>query len=120
VLPRLEKWHLSVLRSVNPNKLDVGRVDIPRLVQTEGENIGGLFDPGQVDRVVGYTLPPNVLDWSRVASGSYKVLPPGGTVEIGLKYVHPEEIQKMVSAFEAAGFSDVKTIANAILTGVRP
>jgi hypothetical protein len=82
--------------------------------------MGTLFDPGTVDKVVGHGLAHDIFGWSRVATGAFRVLKPGGRVSIGLRWAQPQEMKLMVDAFRAAGFRDVVSRREAALQAVRP
>ena len=79
--------------NVNPN-IVAPRKDIPNLVQAKGEEIGTLFDAGQVSKVVGNRLSPQVFDWERVASGADAVLQDGGTIEVNFRWAHEEAAER--------------------------
>lgn len=104
--------------NVNPNVV-APRKDIPNLVQAKGEEIGTLFDAGQVENVVGNRLSPDVFDWERVAGGAHDVLQDGGTIKINFRWASKEAAENLVRALTNAGFKDVKNVANVFITAVK-
>jgi hypothetical protein len=105
--------------NVNPNLVARRRV-IPNHIEAAAEDIGGIFEHGSVDRVIGRGLPHDVLEWDRVASGARSILRPGGRVDISLRWANEMEMNRMVAAFRAAGFEDVIPIGNAWLRAIQP
>lgn len=103
--------------NLNPNVV-APRKNIPNLIQAPGETIGSQFEAGSVDRVVGNRLPPGTLDYDQIAQGSFKVLKPGGTLDINIAYSPPDAV-KLGDALQRAGFVQVKTFS-VVARGVKP
>ncbi len=104
--------------NVNPNVV-APRKDIPNLVQAKGEEIGDLFEPGQVSKVVGHRLSPPVFNWEQIAEGAHKVLQDGGTFNVNFRWADREAAEKLASALRKAGFRDVRNIGNVVVTATK-
>ncbi|WP_251096601.1 DUF4157 domain-containing protein [Streptomyces sp. Caat 7-52] len=107
--------------AINVNNGAVGRRDIPNLVVADGSDIGSLFESGSVDRVVGYNMAPEVINWNRAAPGAYNVLKSGGRFEYrfrGARF-NPDP-QRCAEALKDAGFAEVQNLENGIVTATKP
>ncbi|MEO8393411.1 MAG: hypothetical protein ABI700_10510 [Chloroflexota bacterium] len=105
--------------NLNPNKV-APRKDIPNHVVGSGEDIGALFQPGSADSVVGYGLPPDVLDWNQIAPGSYSTLRSGGKFSVAFRYGSPGEGARLANALKKAGFRDVNAVGDVWVKAVKP
>jgi hypothetical protein len=105
--------------NVNPQVPGTERKDIPNLVKAKGEQIGDLFDPGTVDEVVGYRLPP-IINWAEVAPGAFKVLKPGGRFEVSFQGAHANAAKVCADVLRAAGFQDVEVISGTMIRARKP
>ncbi|HEY2012483.1 MAG TPA: DUF4157 domain-containing protein, partial [Bryobacteraceae bacterium] len=104
--------------NVNPNKV-AARKNIPNHVEATGEEIGTLFEPGQVSKVVGHRLAPQVLEWDQVAEGAFQVLEDGGTFNVNFRWSDPEAAAKLVAALKKAGFENVRNVADVMITATK-
>jgi hypothetical protein len=105
--------------AINLNNQAVARKDIPNLVEADGAQIGELFPAGKVDRVEGHNMAPGVVDWTRGAPGAYKVLKPGGKFSYAYRGAN-SDAKVLASELEKAGFTDVKNIADVLVTATKP
>ena len=105
--------------NINPN-IVARRPNIPQHVQAFGEDIGSLFPGGSVDRVVAFGLADDVLNWDRVAAGAFRVLKPGGRVDIRFRWPTVEDAGRLQAALRRAGFHDIRVQHHAIVTATRP
>jgi hypothetical protein len=105
--------------AININNQAMGRSGIPNHVQADASDIGQLFDAGSVDQVVGYHMPPSVVNWQRATPGIRNVLRPGGTFRFDWRGANPEAAE-VVRFLQEAGFREVQNIADALVTAVRP
>ncbi|MGQ5640498.1 MULTISPECIES: eCIS core domain-containing protein [unclassified Streptomyces] len=107
--------------AINVNNMAVPRRNIPNLVVADGADIGLLFEPGSLDRVVGYEMAPEVINWHRAAPGAFKALRSGGRFEfrfIGARF-NPDP-QRCARALTDAGFVGVRNLENGVVTGIKP
>ncbi len=112
----------EVANAINVNPLTAQQVkDVPNLVRAGAEEVGSLFKPGTVDKIVSNDVVLGTVNWSKTAQGSFSALKSGGQVSIapyaGSLAEHLSEIQ---AALKATGFKDVKVVAGRIITGVKP
>jgi len=112
----------EVANAINVNPLTAQQVkDVPNLVRAGAEEVGSLFKPGTVDKIVSNDIVRGAVNWSKATEGSFSVLKSGGQVSIapyaGDLAVQLREIQ---AALRAAGFKDVKVVANRFVTAVKP
>jgi hypothetical protein len=105
--------------AININNQAVGRRGIPNHVEADASNIGQLFDSGSVDQVVGYHMPPGVINWQRAVPGVRSVLRSGGSFRFDWRGANPEAAE-VTRLLQEAGFHNVENIANAVVTAVRP
>lgn len=105
--------------AININNQAVGRRGIPNHVNADGSDIGQLFDAGSVDQVVGYHMPPSVINWQRAIPGIRNALRPGGTFRYDWRGATSEAAQ-VVRLLQEAGFREVRNMGNALVTAVRP
>ena len=105
--------------NLNPNRV-APRRGIPNHIAEPGETIANHFAAGSVDQVVGHHLPPNVLNWDRIAPGAFTVLRPGGRFEIYFRGAHPGDAARLASALREAGFQAVEVISNVLIRARKP
>ncbi|MFF5009603.1 DUF4157 domain-containing protein [Streptomyces phaeochromogenes] len=105
--------------AINVNNQVVGRRDIPNHVHADGSDIGTLFEPGSVDRVVGHHMAPGVVDWGRAAPGAFRTLRPGGHFEYAWRWIN-SDTQTCAAALRSAGFRDVEVISDVVVRASRP
>jgi hypothetical protein len=118
--------------AINVNNQSQPRTGIPKLVEADGSEIGEIFEPASVDRIVANRMQPYVINWSKFAPGAFKVLKSGGTIRyfyqgatedaliaarslrnagFKVKVVHPPKLVRGVSGIDmktGAGFEGTK------------
>ena len=87
---------------------------VPNLIKEPGENIGRVFEPGTIDKIVSRKLDA-AFDVEQVATGSYKALKSSGELSMQIHTHNPEFLNSFVQALKGAGFKDVKTLGNVVL-----
>jgi len=93
------------------------KAEVPNTIQDDAANIASHFEPNSIDSVVGNKLDPGI-GWNRAAPGMFKVLKPGGTVNI---WIHASETDAigLEKALLDAGFKDVSR-QSIIVTATKP
>jgi hypothetical protein len=112
----------EVANAINVNPLTAQQVkDVPNLVKAGAEELGSLFKPGTVDKIVSNNVVRGTVDWGRAARGSFDVLKSGGQVSIA-PYAGDlaAQLQEVKAALEAAKFTNVKVVAETFVTAVKP
>jgi hypothetical protein len=66
--------------AINVNNQSQPQIGIPKLVEADGSEIGEIFEPASVDRIVANRMQPYAINWSKFAPGAFKVLKSGGTI----------------------------------------
>ena len=105
--------------AINLNNQAVRRWGIPNLVEADAAEIGNLFPPGGVDRISGYHMAPEAVDWTRAAPGAFRVLRSGGTFRYDFRGANADAAV-LGDALRQAGFRDVEVIADVLVTAVKP
>ena len=105
--------------NLNPQVPGTERRGIPNHVNAKGEAIGELFEPGTVERIEGHHLPPDVLNWNEIAPGAYRVLRPGGTLEIYFRGANTDAA-RLANALRNAGFKNVQVVSDVLVTAEKP
>lgn len=105
--------------AININNQAVGRKNIPNHINANGSEIGDILPPNSVQRVEGHRMPPEVVDWTRAAPGSYRVLKSGGTFRYSYQGANADAI-KLAAELEKAGFKDVTNAKNVLVTATKP
>ena len=118
----LERWGELARHAINVNPLTSGRpqTGVPNLVRTEAENIGSLFNRGQVDEIISNRLPFDTLGWDRVIPGAHRVLRPGGRITINFQGVS-EDAAQIVAAMARTRppFRNVENLGGAVIQAIR-
>jgi hypothetical protein len=99
----------EVRDAINVNPLyDTPEVanSIPNLLKAPGELLDELLPAGSVDEIVSSNLQfvGGVIDWKKIATASFKVLKPGGGVQL---HAFSGEAGPLLDALKSAGFVDV-------------
>jgi hypothetical protein len=102
----------------NQVRMGIAKRFVPNLVKESGENIARVFKSETVDRVVSRKLDAS-FDADKVARGAFKVLKPGGDVNMGIFTNNPEFGARFVKALQDAGFKKVTNVRNAFFTAVK-
>ena len=112
----------EVANAINVNPLIAQRVkDIPNLVRAGAEEVGSLFKPGTVDKIVSNDIVRGTVNWSRATRGSFSILKSGGQVSIAPYAADlTQHLREIQAALRAAGFKDVVVVANRFVTAVKP
>jgi stage V sporulation protein SpoVS len=105
--------------AININNQAVARRGIPNHVHADGTDIGQLFDAGSVDQVVGYRMPPSVVDWNRAVPGIRQVLAPGGTFRYSYQGANADA-RLLEQALRRNGFRNVTNTSDVLVEAVRP
>jgi hypothetical protein len=92
-------------------RADPSLPQIPNLVVGRGEQMGDLFAANSATRITAQRLPGSV-DFDALASGAFKVLKPGGTIDINI-YGQADSpyVAEALESFQKAGF-DAKLAPN--------
>jgi hypothetical protein len=112
----------EVANAINLNPLTAQQVKaVPNLVRAGAEEVGSIFKPGTIDKIVSNNVVQGTVNWTRTAEGSFSALKSGGQVSIapyagGLA----EHLQEIQTALRAAGFKEVKVVAGHVVTAVKP
>jgi hypothetical protein len=88
---------------------------IPNHVSGGMEEMGEIFEAGSVDYMMSSKLRFNDVDWNKAARAAASAMRRGGKVEMNV-WCDSGEAEKLVIAFQAAGFSDVRTIGEGVGT----
>lgn len=99
-------------------RMGIDKRFIPRLIKEPAENIGKVFKPGTVDKVVSRKL-DHSIDVDLVARGAKEVLRDGGELRMAFFSGSKEFGSRFEKALIDAGFKDVKNIGNAFFTAVK-
>jgi hypothetical protein len=79
----IAQWGVDQI-ALNPQvRFGVATKFVPNLVKADGEQIGEVFGRNTIDKVVSRRLPAN-FDVNKLAQGAFRVLKPGGTVDMQL------------------------------------
>ncbi len=89
---------------------------IPNHVKGKMEQMDMLFEPGSVDSMVSSKLRYVDVNWREATRAAAKVMRPGGKVEMNIWCSSEAEKNALVAAFESAGFKDVTTKNQGVLT----
>jgi hypothetical protein len=100
----------EVKDAININNMAFPRKNIPNLIVNDAEEIGSIFNPGDVDGFVGNRMPARALNWQKIANGCNKVLRTGGTVDFNIYYYNDIE-KTIIKALEDASFREVQNVA---------
>lgn len=104
--------------AINLNNQAVARHGIPNLVEADGADIGEILPEGKVDRIEGHNMAPGAVDWSRGASGAYRVLRPGGTFQYYYRGANADA-PALGQALRDAGFRDVQVVGDVLVKAVK-
>jgi hypothetical protein len=72
------------------------------------EEMDALFEPGSVKNMYSQRLRYQDVDWQRATQAAAKVMPPGGKVQMNVWTQGPGEVSALKSAFQRAGFKNVR------------
>jgi hypothetical protein len=115
--------------STNLNPLKPGSggatIDIPNLIKAGFEEIGEIFEPGSVQRLVSRRLRFGDVNWQQAVSGTKRVMAPGGQLELNVWTSGPAEVETLINSFRGAGFDNVRNMTGldgpgTIITGTWP
>jgi hypothetical protein len=81
---------------------------IPNHVQGAMEDMGELFEPGSVKRMISSRLRYGDVDWAKGTQAAAKVMAPKGTVQMNVWTQSPAEQKALENAFKTAGFKNVQ------------
>jgi hypothetical protein len=97
------------LNPVNPNSGGASS-GIPNHIRAGLEDIGDIFEPGSVTRIFSRRLRFGDVQWQQAATGSARVMAPGGTLDLNVWTQSQEEVDILIGAFRRAGFRDVTNV----------
>jgi peptidoglycan hydrolase-like protein with peptidoglycan-binding domain len=113
--------------NLNPLKPGSGgaTIDIPNLIKAGFEEIGEIFEPGSVQRLVSRRLRFGDVNWQQAVSGTKRVMAPGGQLELNVWTSGPAEVETLINSFRGAGFDNVRNMTGldgpgTIITGTWP
>lgn len=106
-------------------RMSAGSRVVPNLVKEPGENIGRVFKPNSVDKVVSRKV-DHTFDTDKVAEGAHKVLKPGGELNMNVFPDGPPGgfspfADRFVKSLVKAGFdpAKIKNIGNVQFIAVK-
>jgi hypothetical protein len=96
--------------NLNPVKPGSGgpTSDIPNHVRAPMEEMDEIFVPGSVKKVFSQRLRYGDVNWTKATQAAAKVMPPGGKVEMNIWTDSRQDMDALKSAFEKAGFKNVR------------
>ncbi|GBU17954.1 MULTISPECIES: hypothetical protein [Methylobacterium] len=113
-----ENSKVTNLNPINPNS-GGPTTGIPNHVLGGMEDMGELFEAGSVREMFSNKLRYVDVNWPRATQAAARVMAPGGKVSMNVWTIETAEQQALKTAFEAAGFKNVKVVgegAGTILT----
>jgi hypothetical protein len=90
---------------------------IPNHVPAGFEDMGDIFQFGSVQRVTSSRLTFNTVNWPQSAQAAYKVMAPGGKLQMNVWTQSQLEVDQVINAFTNAGFRDVKNLTRTVGSG---
>ncbi len=82
--------------------------NIPNHVSAGFEEIGDIFEPGSANLVFSNRLTYETVNWASAASGTARVMAPGGRFSLNVWTTSESEVQTIIDAFTRAGFRNVR------------
>lgn len=98
--------------NLNPIKVGSGgpTKDIPNHVLGSMEDMAKLFEPASVKKMYSSRLRFGDVDWAKGTTAAAKVMPSGGEVGMNVWTFAPEQRVALKTAFEQAGFKNVRVM----------
>ncbi len=81
---------------------------IPNHVKGGMEEMDALFAPGSVKTMNSVRLRYVDVEWQRATQAAARVMPPGGKVSMNIWTQNQQEVAALTTAFERAGFKNVR------------
>jgi len=110
------KWGADQIALNDQVRFGIARRFVPNLVKENGEQIGEVFGQNTIDKIVSRRLDAE-FDVNKLAQGAYRVLRPGGTVEMQIYTHNPNFAEAFTAALRQARFKNVQFLnatANAV------
>ncbi len=105
--------------ALNPQvRMGMAKKFVPNLVKANGEQIGEVFGPNTISKVVSRRLDAN-FDVNKLAQGAFRVVKPGGTVEMQLFGGDPVFGAAFETALKNAQFRNVENLGNVLFKAVK-
>lgn len=96
---------------------------IPNHIQAGFEDIGDIFEPGSVQRLISRRLRYVDVNWEQAAAGTARVMAKGGELELNV-WCKPDQVEHVIKAFKDAGFRNVRNVGTSgtgtLITGTWP
>lgn len=114
----IAKWGVDQIALNNQVRMGIAKRFVPNLVKANGEQIGEVFGPNTINKVVSRRLDAN-FDVNKLAQGAFRVLKPGGTVEMQIYSNNPAFATAFKTALKNAGFKNIGADFNVNFTAVK-
>jgi hypothetical protein len=114
----IAKWGADQIALNHQVRMGIAKRFVPNLVKENGEKIGEVFGQNTIDQIVSRRLDAS-FDVNKFARGAFRVLKPGGTIEMQIYSNDPMFAAAFRTALQNAGFKNVGSEFNVVFRAVR-